>query len=113
MGSGSITPSRAGEQGETYFVRWPVGTEKLAFLAHHLREGVDKDERLTLAIYFFWEEDTEQVIVGWLPSHLENRMTRLPLSSQSDIATQPFRVGCQGHSDNRMTKLMIWIYLEL
>jgi len=73
--SGSITATRAGEQGETYFVRWPIGTETRAFLEHHLRKGVDKDERLTLAIYFFWDEDTEQVVVGWLPSHLENRMT--------------------------------------
>lgn len=73
--SGSISVSRAGEQGETYFVRWPIGSDTRAFLELHLRKGIDKDERLTLATYFFWDEDSQQVVVGWLPSHLENRMT--------------------------------------
>ena len=25
--------------------------------------------------YFFWDEDTNQVVVGWLPSHLSNRIS--------------------------------------
>jgi hypothetical protein len=71
----SITRTRAGEQGDTYFVAWPVGSGNRAFLEHHLRKGSTKDDRLCLAIYFFWDDDAQQVVVGWLPSHLRNRMS--------------------------------------
>jgi len=66
---------RAGEQGKTYFVRFPTHTDTPRFLEFHLRKGATKDVRYCLAIYFFWDEDTQQVIVGWLPSHLETRAT--------------------------------------
>ena len=52
----------------------PHSTEK-RFLEFHLRKGSDHDERNCLAIYFFWHGDTQQVVVGWLPGHLKNRMT--------------------------------------
>jgi hypothetical protein len=71
----SITRSRAGEQGDTYFVAWPVGSGRKAFLEHHLRRGSTKDERVCLAIYFFWDDEAQQVVVGSLPSHLRNRMS--------------------------------------
>ena len=41
----------------------------------HIRKGRDHDARHCLAIYFFWDEETRQVVVGWLPSHLDNRLT--------------------------------------
>jgi hypothetical protein len=72
---GSIEKSRAGEQGDTYFVRYPVGGRTKRFLEFHLRKGSSMEKRYTLAVYFFWDAETRQVIVGWLPSHLENRMT--------------------------------------
>jgi len=72
---GSITRERAGEQGDTYFVAYPPGTNQSQFLESHLRKGSSKDARHCLAIYFFWDENTRQVVVGWLPSHLDNRMT--------------------------------------
>jgi hypothetical protein len=28
-----------------------------------------------LRIYFSWDDDAQQVVVGWLPSHLRNRMS--------------------------------------
>jgi len=72
---GAITRERAGEQGDTYFVRYPLhGTDK-RFLDFHLRKGTSRDERYCLAIYFFWDSESQQVVVGWLPSHLENRLT--------------------------------------
>lgn len=71
----SIASGRAGEEGDTYFVRYPVGGEGNRFLEWHLRKGSGKDQRYCLAIYFFWDEETHQVVVGWLPSHLDNRMT--------------------------------------
>lgn len=71
----SIARERAGEEGETYFVRFPVNAEQPSFLEWHLRKGSGKDQRFCLAIYFFWEQVSQQVVVGWLPSHLDNRMT--------------------------------------
>ncbi len=71
----SITENRAGEEGDTYFVRYPLHTQRKCFLKYHLRKGSTKDDRHCLAIYFFWDTDTSEVVVGWLPSHLENRMT--------------------------------------
>lgn len=71
----SITDSRAGEEGETYYVRYPTPSSPRRFLDLHLRKGSSKDERYSLAIYFFWDRDKSQVVVGWLPSHLENRLT--------------------------------------
>lgn len=71
----SITDSRAGEEGETYYVRYPTPSSPRRFLELHLRKGSSKDERHSLAIYFFWDKDKSQVVVGWLPSHLDNRQT--------------------------------------
>lgn len=73
--SGSITKERAGEQGETYFVRYPMGTSPRRFLEYHLRKGSTKDDRYCMGIYFFWDEDRQVVVVGWLPSHLDTRAT--------------------------------------
>ncbi len=71
----SITFERAGAEGDTYFVRYPSFSSEARFLEHHLRKGSSKDQRYCLAIYFFWDDKTNQVIVGSLPAHLENRMT--------------------------------------
>lgn len=72
--SGSIAPSRAGAEGDTYFVKWPMGGNS-RLLEWHLRKGSIRDNRLCLAIYFFWDETESCVVVGWLPSHLSNRLT--------------------------------------
>ncbi|MEO8360469.1 MAG: hypothetical protein ABI672_10605 [Vicinamibacteria bacterium] len=72
---GAITKTRAGEQDEEYFVRWPPVNGPRRMLEMHVRKGVTKDQRTCLAIYFFWSEEETQVVVGWLPSHLKNRQT--------------------------------------
>jgi hypothetical protein len=72
---GSMTRERAGEHGDTYFVQYPLGTNRRQFLEFHLRKGSTKDNRYCLGIYFFWDEETERVVVGWLPSHLDTRAT--------------------------------------
>jgi hypothetical protein len=71
----SITESRAGEQGETYIVRYPLGSNRRRLLELHLCKGRTKDDQYCLRIYFFWDEDSNQVVVGWLPSHLDTRAT--------------------------------------
>lgn len=70
--AGSVAPSIAGEQGQAYFVSW-AGRRR--FLDLHLVRGGGRDERYCLRIYFFWDADTQQVIVGWLPSHLANSLS--------------------------------------
>ena len=68
----SIDEALAGQYGDTYYVYYPVGTEQRQFLDMHLRCGGNtRDPRRCLAIYFFWDDETQQVVVGWLPSHLE------------------------------------------
>ena len=63
---------RAGEQGDEYFVRY---NNKKEFLDRHLKKGNSREERYCFRLYFFWDEDNEQVVVGWLPSHLDSRIT--------------------------------------
>lgn len=71
----SITATRAGEEGDEYYVRYPIGTQKRHLLEWHLCKGSTKDDRVCLRIYFFWDSDRERVVVGWLPSHLDTRTT--------------------------------------
>jgi hypothetical protein len=69
----SISASRAGEEGDEYKVLYPIGGEKKCLLDFHLKKGSDRDERYCLRIYFFWDDDTKKVVIGWLPSHLDTR----------------------------------------
>jgi hypothetical protein len=70
----SISPARAGEQGDDYCVDYPSLGE-LRFLKHHLKKGTSRDERRCLRVYFFWDETEKLVVVGWLPSHLGTRLS--------------------------------------
>lgn len=71
----TISESRAGEQGQEYYVNYPIGSDKHELLALHLKKGVAHDERLCLRIYFFWCYSTRRVVIGWLTSHLDTRAT--------------------------------------
>lgn len=68
----AIAKERAGSEGDHYFVEYPPGRRQ--FLRWHLRKGKGEPQNL-LAIYFFWEPTTNEVVVGHLPSHLPNRLT--------------------------------------
>lgn len=72
---GSIAKENAGAQRDEYFIKWPPNSDTRAFMELALKKGSNKDQRYTLRIYFFWDEESSQVVVGWLPSHLTNRMT--------------------------------------
>lgn len=63
---------RWGEEGDEYKIRYS-GRPRL--LDRHLKKGNTRDERYCFRLYFFWDEDSEQVVVGWLPSHLDTRIT--------------------------------------
>jgi len=73
--SGTIDKCRAGQEGEDYYVTYPVGSMQRAFLQFHIVKGTAHEDRFCMRIYFFWDEDTNQVVVGWLPSHLSNRIS--------------------------------------
>jgi hypothetical protein len=68
----TFSGDRWGEEGDTYKVRY-AGRPRL--LDRHFKKGNAKDERYCLRLYFFWDEDSEQAVVGWLPSHLDTRIT--------------------------------------
>ena len=72
--SGSIDKSRAGQEGEAYYVKYPIGSSQRVFLQFHIVRGNSREDRYCMRIYF-WDEDTNQVVVGWLPSHLSNRIS--------------------------------------
>jgi hypothetical protein len=50
------------------------GNRRMA-LDRHLKGGKSRDPRFCFRLYFFWDDETEVVVVGWLPSHLDNRMS--------------------------------------
>lgn len=71
----SISGQRAGEEGDTYFVHFPPNQQQKRLLDLHLKKGASKDQRYCLRIYFFWDDETRQVVVGSLPGHLDTRQT--------------------------------------
>ena len=62
--------TRYGEHGDMYRVRY-AGQPRL--LDRHLKKGSTRDVRRCFRLYFFWDGDSEQAIVGSLPAHLETR----------------------------------------
>jgi hypothetical protein len=70
--SGTISDERLGEQGDTYIVNY-AGERRI--LDRHLKRGISKDRRKCFRLYFFWDDENEQVVVGWLPSHLDTRQS--------------------------------------
>ena len=66
----TFTGTRAGEQGDTYFIK--IGMRRVE-LDRHLKKGNSREPRYCFRLYFFWDDITSQVVVGWLPSHLTTR----------------------------------------
>lgn len=71
----TISDTGAGQEGEAYFVAWPLGGSKKRKLERHLKKGNDRSGRRLLRIYFFWDDGTQRVIVGYLPGHLPTRIS--------------------------------------
>ena len=68
----SITASRSGEQGDSYYIRYG-GKRRL--MDRHLKKGTSREERRCFRPYFFYDDEDQEVVVGWLPSHLDTRIT--------------------------------------
>lgn len=71
----SITKSRAGQEGDQYFVNYPFHTSNRCLLQWHLAKGNSRQKAYCMRIYYFWDEESKQVIVGYLPGHLSTRQS--------------------------------------
>jgi hypothetical protein len=69
---GSTTETAAGTQGDAYYISHKG---RRTMLDLHLLRGGGRDERYCMRIYFCWDDDAKKVVVGWLPSHLDNSLT--------------------------------------
>ena len=70
--SKSVSKSTAGKSGDQYFVSH---SGEKHFLERHLKKGNSKNPALCLRIYYFFDENTEEVVVGYLPDHLDTLST--------------------------------------
>ena len=68
----SATGDTRGAKRSQYTVQY---AGRPCLLDRHLKQGQSKDPRICFRLYFFWDETEEQVVVGWLPSHLESMLT--------------------------------------
>ena len=68
--SPSITAARLGEQGDEYLV---AHNGRKRELDRHFKKGASRESRRCFRLYFFWDGEDKQVVVGWLTSHLGTR----------------------------------------
>jgi len=66
----SFAGERAGEFGDEYRVSY---NGRSRFLERHLKGSSSRQERFGFRLYFFWDDDTRQVVVGSFPAHLTTR----------------------------------------
>ena len=64
--------TRSGEHGDVYFVRHKGRRRELDL---HLKGSDSRDPRFGFRLYFFWDNENEEVVVGSLPNHLRTRVT--------------------------------------
>lgn len=70
--SRSISEERAGQEGDEYFL---MRRGRKEFLEWHLKKGNSRDPVRDLRIYFIWDEIDQEIVLGWLPGHLNNRLS--------------------------------------
>ena len=63
---------RGGEEGDAYVVRVNGRRRELD---RHLKGSNSRDPRWGFRLYFYWDDEQEQVVVGSLPNHLDTRIT--------------------------------------
>jgi len=68
----SLTGDGAKFSPELYTVQYRGQRQALD---RHLKGGTSREPRFCFRLYFFWDDETQVVVVGWLPSHLDNRAT--------------------------------------
>lgn len=63
---------RAGEEGDEYYVNI---CGRRYYLEDHLKFGASREPKHCMRIYYFWNQEDQQAVVGWLPSHLTTRQS--------------------------------------
>ena len=58
--------------GEHYTVQYG-GRPRL--MDWHLKRGDSRERTRCFRLYYFWDDETQSIVVGWLPSHLDNSLT--------------------------------------
>jgi hypothetical protein len=61
------------EQGDTFYVKWGASGNKRLLDMHLKNGGNTRDPSRCFRIYYFWDDETQQVVVGSLPAHLTSR----------------------------------------
>lgn len=68
--------SFVGTAVETHREKYTVTFEgRPRTLDMHLKNGVSREPHLCFRLYYFWDEETKSVVVGWLTTHLDNAST--------------------------------------
>ena len=63
---------RAGEEGDAYFVRY---AGRRVELDRHLKMGKSREPRRRFRLSLFPANDEQQEVLGWMPSHLDTRIS--------------------------------------
>lgn len=69
--SASLSPDKFAEMGETYKVSYD---SRRLLLERHLKGNSSRKEH-GFRLYFTWDDETQLVVVGWMPTHLDNSLT--------------------------------------
>jgi hypothetical protein len=70
--SRSFAGERYGEEGEAYFIQYDGRRRALDL---HLKGSNSREPRFGFRLYYFWDDVSQQVVVGWLPTHLPTRIS--------------------------------------
>jgi len=71
-----LEDSFVGNAVDTYKDQYTVAFEgRPRILDRHLKNGVSREPHLCFRLYYFWDDETSSVVVGWLTSHLDNAST--------------------------------------
>ena len=71
-----IENTPVGEANKTHSEQYTVqhgGRPRV--LDWHLKRGDSRERTRCFRLYYFWDDDTQSAVVGWLPSHLDNALT--------------------------------------
>jgi len=64
--------NKAQSYGGEYFVKYQGERRELDW---HLKGSNSRDGRIGFRMYYFWDDESSRVVVGYLPGHLENDTT--------------------------------------
>lgn len=64
--------NKADSFGGEYFVKYQGERRELDW---HLKGSNSRDGRIGFRMYYFWDDDTSRVVVGYLPGHLDTDIT--------------------------------------